>query len=361
MQCRSRIVTGFIVVIIAGCGSEGAAPRPDARADVPVADAPAAPSTGSLAAFCATDGPFERILARTYECLPSLSFLEKFRPTADDLARLCAARYQPFVDDGTLSFAGGAAWDTCLGYAASLTCTDVALGSLGPCEQALVGTLAMGAHCRIDEHCLGAAWCDNTGTGCPVCAPLRADGMSCFDSDSCESGNCGTGGCRGWSGVDEPCGESYDCVGNLTCVGGHCTAPLVYGDGTPCGTNGACGADSGGLYCDAGTCRARKHVGESCTFNSCDWYRYERCDVGGSDTCVAPVIGGEGSPCDEFEGQACATGLLCSTTLTSGVCFRPRADGEACSATDLAQGCAFGLRCVLGQCSAADQPVCLNP
>ena len=157
--------------------------------------------------------------------------------------------------------------------------------------------------------------------------------------------------------------DSYDCAGNLVCNNVKCEPPPPpYVDGSLCGDNGDCGPNNNGLYCDAGTCRPVKQVGEDCTLNACNTYEYERCDVDGTGKCLAPSIGGEGTPCDMFQGKACAPGLLCSAPdFGDGVCFRPRGDGENCSATDPLLGCGFGLRCLLFTCTAADEPVCLNP
>jgi len=181
------------------------------------------------------------------------------------------------VAGGGGTVAEGAAGDAGLERANGVLCSSDAECSSTACVEGVCCNVSCGSACSS---------CREANTGMPdgVCGFVRSgsdpDDDCDVSSDACgHDGTCdGAGACR-FKGVDEPCG-SESCSGGkyspaAHCDGaGKCAAPAPISCGSyPCqGT--LCAIDCSpsvlcpsGLWCDSGSCKAKKTNGSMCNDN----------------------------------------------------------------------------------------------
>ena len=202
----------------------------------------------------------------------------------------------------------------CLSTARSACNLD--LESVPACHQVFEGTVAVGGTCRINEECVGDAFCDQSDSGCPgTCVARAARGAGCSWDGDC-------------SQVEGPsaCSNVDICVPEAT------AAPASLG--ATCGTAATDTASTvtpcaAGLYCD---------------------YDFDL------DKSICKQYAAEGAACGD--GERCASGLACTPSASGRSCTKVaivNAVGAVCNETDPTKayaGCnVFArLRCVEGQC-----------
>jgi uncharacterized repeat protein (TIGR01451 family) len=198
------------------------------------------------------------------------------------------------------------------------------------------------AHCTADT----APICD---TGTHTCGPCASDGdcatftnnTACQSNGSC--GQCSASNNQACDGTSKP----YCLTSTATCVtcrtNGDCPeqAPNCFPDDHTCGGCASDGDCSGGQYCSAGACIARKSDGAACaTDGQC---ANGHCLVG---ICCATACGTCGS---------CATGACQPLAQGTGGCGDFVCDGSAtdCPTTCASDAaCASGYYCGDGSCTA---------
>lgn len=322
----SLLTVVFLSALAAACGdddddvtADGSTGGPDGG---PTADAapPDAPPGPSLATLCdATDGLFPQFYDKIFGCYPEFElFIPGGAPTSAEIAMACNGAFQDYLDEGTVVLGDQAAFDACIAWLDSVTCLELEPDEPGPCDDVLVGTVALGELCDSSEQCAGDAYCDQSGGGtCGSCAMQKADGAGCDDNEECLNGRCDDDGvCRGFGAVSDPCLSDNDCAGRLICDAdtSECAMEPTWMLGSACTELFQCGAFTGDLYCDtdAGECVAFRQVGETCDPGAgqlCDLFEYESCQAG---ECVAPQIVTDGAECGLFEGLKCMDTSLCT-------------------------------------------------
>jgi hypothetical protein len=343
-QRAVRISYAALVLAVAACGGGGGASKAIVLADF---------ADDLQSAQC------ER-LARCAMFPDQASCEAYFRVTQD--VSLAGA-----VSSGKVRYDGAAA-SACVDQTAQQSCDlSTAAGRTAPaaCIQMLAGTVNGGDPCELDAECA-------SGT--------------CEFPDNCPETGCCTGMCRpapspGAAGAD--CARDRDCQSGLVCsTQKQCLAPAAAGG--DCRTDREC-ADGLGcinpLSTMPGTCRPLPHLGEACPYSRCADQNL-RCDVGGTNTCVA--LGLPGATCRTDANcspyMTCNTtshqcealpslGMPCTTacqgasycqldsTTGAGVCAAPQANGAACESHS---ACASDY-CFVGPIldSCADPPVCM--
>lgn len=286
------------------------------------------------------------------------------------LSNVVHARYDEGIRRGTLAvnpsaesacsalLGGTCEWEASAGVAGGLAGLG-ALGALG-CGEVVIGRVAVGGDCVMDEECVGSAWCQQVSCsgGCRgVCvAPIAAGGTNCRRDSDCAAGlACVTGTpsmCLALPGVGEACAavEGRRCALGARCESGTCidVSDTLTALGAACGSGHAPCAR--GLYCsDAAVCAAELSAGEACSNGLTG--------VGGRG-CAANLWCAPSNQCSASlaVGDACVPtsgGLVpaCSAPLVCGqgnVCITPRENGEACvSAIECAS-----LNCAAARCTA---------
>ena len=238
--------------------------------------------------------------------------------------------------------------------------------------------------------CIAGAVCQDDIVGARRCCVRNcaAEGKECSPDGSCvcPAGQVSSGnGCSLEQG--DPCGSgNAQCGAGLSCVDGVCCNEACTGACESCSAPGSIGTctfaatDTGG--CGTGErCVARNdcRAGNSqscaqpadCVSNNCE----PLIGVSGQSVCCAANCAApqafctsDGTRCVQCQGNDCPNGC----NVAQGVCFPPRALGEACN---VAQQCGSGVclpdvanaqinrccpRCAAGQlCSA--QGTCQNP
>jgi hypothetical protein len=228
----------------------------------------------------------------------------------------------------------------CVDATAAQSCdltTSEARAGIAACADMLVGKVADGGACALDVEC--------------------TSGTCELPSDCLEFGCC-VGTCRAsrsGGAAGDPCVKQRECKAGLVCGQNEtCVAPASAG--------GACHVDrecAAGLACvglvapSPGTCAALPHLGEPCPEQRCADENL-RCDVGGTNTCVALGVPGAACPdgdecaiyftCDA-EAKTCrdypSLGMPCEFNCAqdsycplsgpaAGTCTAPRKDGELC-------------------------------
>ncbi len=199
------------------------------------------------------------------------------------------------------------------------------------CDATLVGTVAVGGGCFIDEECqngdngeIGDCTAQSDQCGTCVLEPAPAELNEACDEQNCADGlvctenvcverpartivgagdDCETEGQFDWTGT---CDRSSD----LLCVASVCTETQFSSEaGTRCGDNGT--LCEGGLVCplplgetaDVPTCRAPAAIGEACVL------------------------------LEAMHVVACVSGAYCDTD-NGQVCTTRKANGESCSDDD---------------------------
>lgn len=374
----------LLLVPAAACGGGGGGDDdpPDASPNADTGGAPDAEPDGggsitpSLAAICGEDGFAVQVFERVKACRPDYALVIG-ATTAAEVAAACGARYQPYLDDGTLELGPASAFAACDAWLADATCADVSLSGETPCASPafsardpyrdaaggmLVGTVAIGGGCFDQAQCVDGAYCDPAGASgdvCDACAARKADGMTCdpaLRGADCVNGLC-LGVCATPVAEDGACTADAQCAGSLICLGGTCQPlPATVAVGATCEVDLDCNPAVSGLLCSDDqtglggprSCRAPVALGASCVSTGgqpqvrCDALAYERC----ATTCQAALTAAEGEACGRDLGVQCGGALTCvlgdpRDIFSTGVCRTVRAEGEAC----VTGVCGAGLVC----------------
>jgi hypothetical protein len=149
-----------------------------------------------------------------------------------------------------------------------LTCREPAVGAAKICRA--YGTAGQPCGGFLGHDCQRGLDCD-TSRSPAVCITRVGEGQPCRASSNCTDGLvCIAGSCAKPLAIGATCTPSGSggCAFGLVCdrATSTCAAPTVR-EGTSCSTSSECeeGTDAKALYCDAGTCRAKPLLGESCT------------------------------------------------------------------------------------------------
>ncbi len=247
-------------------------------------------------------------------------------------------RYQQAIAEGTMSYDGTQA-QACLDATTAQGCAAINSRGTSACDGLLIGEVAPGGVCSINEQCAGDAYCMNT-TVCPgTCQPRGSVGATCTSDDACQGG--------------------------MKCTGGSCTVPAA--EGAPCGgaTNIECG---GGLICAgasataAGNCRTPETVQNGALHGACNVQMTQLCEPGLSCvvaglTSMSCETGGLAldAACHVAVPDACASGTFCSGTDVTmgdldGTCAPLPSAGMNCATVLFGPRCGSGLRCDTGTC-----------
>jgi hypothetical protein len=250
------------------------------------------------------------------------------------------------------------------------------------CEQAIQGTVDVGANCVIDADCIGDAFCgpEQGVAECPtVCRDLLAAGEACERSDQCENGLvCAGGTCASppdenetcclaesdiscWDTAPAPCKRGLECTPDsstqATCKkisdvrrakeDETCEPPILM-----CEVNGDKPLSCVAIDSSTGICREKVEAGGTCQAaqpSQCPVGQY--CDAAGlavDGTCVD--LPGMYEPCRaENQIVRCAPGLVCDLYRGDVACVPINSNGSAC---DSDQGCFSGICGDDGNCAA---------
>lgn len=278
------------------------------------------------------------------------------------------ATLDALIDAGRIAYDAGAG-ARCLRALRGLECArgeDLA-GALAECDAALVGQVALGAACLIDQECAGGA-------------------ARCELAPGCGAGDaCCVGACVGLAAplaVGEPCSDAPEaCMEGSFCsvAGGPdrvCVAIPADGEACP---DGVCGA---GSFCDGDRCQPAGEVGAACEEDDeCAWPALcavdefsslagacaeraeegEECDAElGDEGCLLArdrcsedercvALGAPGDPCEDDD--ACLPLAVC----LEGACVERLRPGAPCFELSAPVGdgipCYPGLACLDGACA----------
>lgn len=356
-----------------GGGGADSAPAPDAE-----------PALTGIDKLCDEDeGIFVDFFNKFIGCNPFADFV--FGDINDALlSEACYGQFGDYVDDGS-TVIDDDELDDCAAWIAATECNFLDIDRATECDAAIVGQIAVGNDCDIDDQCAGDAYCDggvqNGGPSCGTCTNTLANGMSCDDPSMCSSGHCSnTDVCANIGDVGDACDlgdaqddedDNNDCLGLLECNDSNmmCEEPPDWAVDDACDDQaeifGECGYPFSNLYCNSGTdqCTAVPAVGEACdnapVLIPCSIFEYEWCDLSGTGNCAGPnTVNTEGLTCNigffDDPTNECAAGMACSTFDSDmngplGVCYVPREEGETCNNDD--QQCLPLLNCVDGTCA----------
>lgn len=250
--------------------------------------------------------------------------------------------YQQAIARGTLRYDGANA-QACVDALQANGCGFTTSRTPAACDALLVGLVAAGGACSINEECAGDAYCSNATT-CPgTCQPRASAGGACASDEACETGlRCSTtsGTCVAPALEGAPCQGTTgtDCTGGTICIGndgttpGTCRSPDTVFSGA---LHGACNVPNG-QFCMAGL---------SCVVSG---LTSMSCEVGG----VAI-----GAACHTALPDMCASGAFCGDTNINtgdfdGTCMALPGEGAACASVPFGSACAAGLHCDSGTCHA---------
>jgi hypothetical protein len=283
------------------------------------------------------------------------------------------ASLSELVDKGRVEYHASKT-QACLDEIAAGGCNFLIERAPASCEKALVGTLAEGEDCELDEECEGEQYC-KVAAACPgKCASLEQAGGLCSGSGDCVSGlTCGeTGRCVAPAKAGEDCKQGEpDCTPGYICLGDD-AANKTPGKCQPLGStfDGKAGDDcslaeqwcGGGLVCEikaiatvSGECVAKVGTGDACRAafpDQCPDDEYCVLDTATpldlfDGTCTSKPEAGE--PCGKALGgnpEICAPYARCD----DGVCRALAHLGESCSQN----ATCYSDHCVGGACVASN-------
>ncbi len=242
--------------------------------------------------------------------------------------------YEAAIAAGTMSYDGTNA-DLCIAAIEALGCDVLDSRAPAACDELLIGEVALGDACSINEECEGDAYCRND-TACPgSCQPRTAGGTACTTDESCQSPmKCMNDVCT------VPAGEGVACAGptGINCAGGLICA----------GSNGTM---------RQGTCRTPDTVQSGALDGACNVQATQLCQPGLS--CVvesfasmscAPGGVAIGAACNLAVPDMCETGAFCGDTNVmtgdvAGTCAALPGEGEPCAMVPFGPRCELGLHC----------------
>jgi hypothetical protein len=203
------------------------------------------------------------------------------------------------------------------------------------CQEALQGTVEVGATCTTSSDCVTGSFCPSSA--CPrVCSARHVAAESCARDEECDAG--------------------------LICVRGKCGAPAAVGAACAGSSGGVCALGTscvGSTKDQAGKCVENKKiqvgaVGDTCTPGGTLCQEGLSCAYDGSAGFNCQSAVSSGAVCHLALPSQCPQDEYCtaSDVTTQGQCAPLPKDGEACV---LGSECAGGHVCV----AAADmKPVC---
>jgi hypothetical protein len=262
------------------------------------------------------------------------------------------------VAAGLVQFRPAEAED-CLADLRALSCDVRSSRWPASCELMLLGTVALGGECTINQDCSGDAFCDlGELESCPgTCAALQSEGMPCNqnDDDQCEDGLvCFRGECAALGAVADDCGETLPrCEPGLVCAGGECTnIPVLYFRKLDEVCERGVELCEPGLVCEStmgmmGVCKNTVAKDAACKRadpNQCPIDQY--CDAaspGVAGTCRSYPV--DGAAC-LMRDQQCADGHVC----VANTCHELVQVGESCDQD---------AQCYTGACG--DDGQCAGP
>lgn len=282
------------------------------------------------------------------------------------------AKLVELVDKGRVKYYGNKA-QACLDEVAGSSCDLLSQRAPESCETTMVGTVAEGEDCELDEECEGEQYC-KMSDACPgKCASLEQAGATCSGDGDCVSGlTCGqTGRCVAPAQAGEACKQGEpDCVAGYICLGdseaektpGTCIeieSAFAGAAGDDCAL--ATNLCSTGLVCEiesitpvSGNCIAKVSTGDDCRAafpDQCPDDEYCMLNDDPLDpfagTCTAKPEPGE--PCGKGlapQPNICAPYARCD----DGVCRKLAHLGEECSQKDTC----YSGHCVDGACVASN-------
>jgi len=236
-------------------------------------------------------------------------------------------RYLSASVDGALVLYRPAEVESCLEDLRGLSCDVRASRWPASCELMLLGTVALGEACAINQDCSGDAFCDlGALETCPgTCAPLQSEGMPCNqnDDDQCEDGLvCFRGECEPLGVVADDCGETLPrCEPGLVCAAGECTSvPVIYFRKLDEACEVGVELCEPGLVCEStmdtmGVCKKPVAKDAACKRadpNQCPLDQYCDAAPGVAGSCRNRPV--EGETCLVMRAQECADGHVCIGT-----------------------------------------------
>ena len=220
----------------------------------------------------------------------------------------------------------------------SCSLTDrLSAGEPTACRETLVGLVATGDPCFVDDECASRA-CDRSACGASeaccagACAPpavlipIGADcatpGATCTADAACVQGAAGQAStCGRKAGPGQSCADSSGCQAESLCIvppgASRGVCGRLPGHGAPCRPGAALACDRVSDYCDATTetCTARSGPGGACASDD-GCVAYATCD-GRTRTCVTKGL----------VGALCTSSTECLGSLQCliGICNVPPA------------------------------------
>jgi len=320
---------------------------------IPLAEIPAEYAAALCSAYESCVGEVIELFVPGEDCVQKVTI-----QLQEELANLTE-----LVDKGRVTYYPDKA-QACIDELSAAGCSFLIERAPASCEAALVGTVAEGGDCELDEECEGAQYC-KVGDACPgQCASLEQAGGLCTGNGDCVSGlTCGeTGRCVAPAQAGEQCKQGEpDCTPGYICLGddaakktpGKCLeieATFAGKAGDACSlAEQWCGS---GLVCEidsvapvSGKCVEKVGAGEACRAafpDQCPGEQY--CVLGGSQ---ADPFAGTCTPKPEA-GKPCGKGL----GETASICAPyARCDGGVCrELAHLGEGCTLNATCYSDHC-----------
>jgi hypothetical protein len=338
---------------------------------------PDAPPVVTLDDLCGTDGVYAKLFSKLVSCNPAIELVVlQGQDTPGSISALCHGALDPY--SSTFDLPSYAELQGCLGYIANTSCTDLDFNA-SDCN-IIHGKVADASGCDSTEQCADTSYCDRpNGNTCGTCKPREVDGLACTADEQCLNGKCVGTQC-GHPGKDgDPCvitnGSSDDCLGTRRCnPSTHQCETKVWQLNDTCTGLGDCGIFNTNLYCKptdgtlghAGQCANFLANGATCDPAApgkglCDLTKYEWCNSAPvtGPKCTSATQVQDGAACNMFQGNECATGLVCSDPVNQGgKCYTPSPKDAACGGVAQAP-CGFFLSCISNQCEYTDDtPAC---
>jgi hypothetical protein len=248
----------------------------------------------------------------------------------------CNARFEPSyvaLEGEQLLTLSRAGLDACAAHLDGVACEDQLLDLDGPCADMWRGAQPEGERCGFDIEsfvCAPGTLCTLDVTFCGVCETVVEDGARCdvAGATCARESTCEAGTCVARKRVGEPCGAGDRCVLGAFCANDlTCRGPAYVGVGDACDFESRCPFRS---ECVDGTCVLAVGQGDSCgAATPCDSGGY--CDLqggggaGAEGVCVELVA--QGGACEL--GAQCQTGVCAEETclVLPGACFTDVDDG----------------------------------
>ena len=226
-----------------------------------------------------------------------------------------------------------------------------------PCGSVLVGNVAVGETCQLNEECVKGAYCKpGAADSCAgTCADRIAVGAACVPGrdlcvvdSACEEDGAGNFVCVAGAAAGEACDPDNGpfCASGLICGAGlTCIAPAA--EGGTCTDSSECAS---GLVCGGGACVAPAALGGACGEGVNECGACLRCQdpsevaAGAQTTCVPWEVG---ATCRT--DADCPVNAFCNPGTGSNTCVLKPRIGESCTVAQLEDG-SFPAEADRGNC-----------